>query len=97
MQMTRFALAVGFATTLLVGLLTPAATADDKVPLGGGAGITVNGTSCTLSTIGHDNTGKLMGFTAASCGGPGSQVTAEAVAACRRQRGSRRRSPRRTQ
>jgi len=36
---------------------------------------TVSG--CTLTTIGHDNTGELVGFTAAQCGGPGSQVLAE--------------------
>jgi hypothetical protein len=67
----------------LAAIMAPAvrvsgiATADDKVVLGGGAGITVNGTFCTLATIGHDNTGALVGFTAASCGGPGSPVTAE--------------------
>lgn len=58
------------------GLLSPTAYADGSVVLGGGVGITVNGTNCTLATIGHDNTGELVGFTAASCGGPGSQVTA---------------------
>jgi hypothetical protein len=76
-QMTRFSLAAGFAMTLLAGLLTPTAAADATVPLGGGAGITVNGTNCTLTTIGHDNTGALVGFTAGTCGGPGSSVVAE--------------------
>jgi hypothetical protein len=52
------------------------AKADDKVTLGGGAAITVNGTLCTLATIGHDNSGALVGFTAASCGGPDSPVVA---------------------
>jgi hypothetical protein len=56
------------------GVLSPAAAADAAVPLGGGAGITVNGTYCTLATIGHDNTGELVGFTGATCGGPGSPV-----------------------
>jgi hypothetical protein len=46
------------------------------VVLGGGAGISVNGTPCTLATVGHDNTGALVGFTAARCGGPGSPVAA---------------------
>jgi len=50
--------------------------ADGTVPLDGGAGIVVDGTPCALTTIGHDNTGELVGFTAASCGAPGSQVTA---------------------
>jgi hypothetical protein len=55
-----------------------APTASAAVPLGGGAGIVVNGdTFCTLTTIGHDNAGELVGFTAASCGGPGDHVVAE--------------------
>lgn len=64
-----------FALPLLAGLLAPTASA--AVPLGGGAGIVVDGTYCTLTTIGHDNTGELVGFTAASCGGPGAQVVVE--------------------
>ncbi len=53
------------------------ASADDAVPLGGGAGIIVNGNFCTLTTIGHDKAGEVVGFTAASCGGPGAQIVAE--------------------
>jgi hypothetical protein len=30
-----------------------------------------------MTTIGHGKTGELVGFTAASCGGPGAQVVAE--------------------
>jgi len=60
---------------LLAVLCAPAASA--ALPLGGGAGIIVNGTYCTLATIGHDKTGELVGFTAASCGGPDSPVVAE--------------------
>ncbi|OBK11111.1 S1 family peptidase [Mycobacterium asiaticum] len=67
--------------TALLGLLFhPAGTAaaDDKVPLGGGAGIVVNtGTLCTLTAIGHDKFGDLIGFTSAHCGGPGAPVAAE--------------------
>jgi hypothetical protein len=59
------------------GVIAPAAHADTSIPLGGGAGITVNGTYCTLTTIGHDSTGQLIGITAAHCGGPGSQVAVE--------------------
>jgi hypothetical protein len=59
------------------GVLSPTAAADDKVPLGGGAGVVVDGSHCTLNSIGHDNTGELVGFTAAHCGGPGAQVVAE--------------------
>jgi hypothetical protein len=57
--------------------LSGVAAADGAAPLGGGAGITVNGTPCTLTTIGHDRTGDLVGITAAHCGGPGSPVVAE--------------------
>jgi hypothetical protein len=63
-----------FAAT--IAPITGVASADNAVSLGGGAGITVNGTACTLATIGHDNTGKLVGFTSSVCGGPGSPVTA---------------------
>ena len=59
------------------GVLSPTAAADDKVPLGGGAGVVVDGSHCTLNSIGHDDTGELVGFTAAHCGGPGAQVVAE--------------------
>ena len=52
------------------------AMADGAVPLDGGAGIVVDGTPCALTTIGHDKTGEMVGFTAASCGGPASEVTA---------------------
>ncbi|MGH3558801.1 MAG: serine protease [Mycobacterium sp.] len=70
------------AVTLLglAGVHGLPARADDKVPLGGGAGIVVNGdTMCTLTTIGTDNKGELIGFTSAHCGGPGAHVAAEAA------------------
>jgi hypothetical protein len=58
------------------------AYADDPVPLGGGSGIVVNGdTLCTLTTIGTDNRGNMIGFTSAHCGGPGAQVGAEGAEA----------------
>ncbi len=57
------------------------AAPETKVPLGGGAGIVVNGdTYCTLTAIGADKTGALIGFTSAHCGGPGAQVAAESDA-----------------
>ena len=56
----------------------PRAHADEPVALGGGSGIVVNGdTLCTLTAIGNDNRGTLIGFTSAHCGGPGAVVTAE--------------------
>jgi hypothetical protein len=64
----------------LAALCGGTAGADDRVPLGGGAGIVVNGdTLCTLTTIGTDNKGALIGFTSAHCGGPGAVVAAEAA------------------
>lgn len=45
------------------------------VILGGGAVIVVGGVNyCTLTTIGRDRSGDLVGFTAAECGGPGAAV-----------------------
>lgn len=68
----------------IVALIPPCAPAGgvagavDKVPMGGGAGIVVNGdTLCTLTAIGTDSRGTLVGFTSAHCGGPGAQVAAE--------------------
>jgi hypothetical protein len=54
---------VGAAVALVAsaGVLSPTAAADDKVPLGGGAGVVVDGSHCTLNSIGHDNTGELVG------------------------------------
>ncbi|ORW05728.1 peptidase [Mycobacterium lacus] len=61
-----------------VGMPARTAAADDKVALGGGAPITIDGnTMCTLTTIGTDKAGELIGFTSAHCGGPGAQVAAE--------------------
>jgi hypothetical protein len=62
----------------LVGSPPRAAAADVRIPMGGGAGIVINGdTMCTLTTIGGDSAGELIGFTSAHCGGPGAQVAAE--------------------
>ena len=77
----RVRLKAGAVVLALGGLilaLAPAAFADGKVPMGGGAGTVVNGdTYCTLTSIGTDNTGELIGFTSAHCGGPGAQVASE--------------------
>jgi hypothetical protein len=66
------------AAALLWDMLSSTAAADDTVVLGGGAGIALNGgTLCTLTTIGNDGAGDLVGFTSAHCGGPGAPVAAE--------------------
>jgi hypothetical protein len=72
--------AASMVLAALVGPNAPVAYADEPVPLGGGSGIVVNGdTLCTLTTIGTDNRGNMIGFTSAHCGGPGAQVGAEGV------------------
>ena len=58
--------------------VTGVAHALDKVPMGGGAGIVIDtDTYCTLTAIGNDKTGALIGFTSAHCGGPGAVISAE--------------------
>jgi hypothetical protein len=75
-QLQAAAAMVGLAASALPS--APAAYADDPVILGGGSGIVVDGdTLCTLTSIGNDNKGNLIGFTSAHCGGPGAQVAAE--------------------
>jgi hypothetical protein len=64
------------AAAVAACLSSPTAVAG-TVPLGGGAGIIEAGTYCTLSTIGHDRNGDLVGFTVSKCGGPGTPVVAE--------------------
>ena len=70
---------VAVAMALLAPTVTPAGAAD-LVPLGGGSGIVINGEAfCTLTAIGNDSRGNLIGFTSAHCGGPGAQVASEAA------------------
>jgi hypothetical protein len=81
----RWPFLVSAAPAIVVLALTtlslPVAGADVPVPLGGGSGIVVDGDAfCTLTTIGNDNQGNLIGFTSAHCGGPGAQVAAEGAA-----------------
>lgn len=81
----RWLLRISAAIVALTALLAPTAPmahADEPVPLGGGSGLVVNGeTLCTLTAIGTDNRGNLIGFTSAHCGGPGAQVGAEGAEA----------------
>ncbi|MFQ6394399.1 serine protease [Nocardia sp. KC 131] len=73
----------GFAVVsvaALVGTGSGAATAAPAAPaVGGGSGIIVdNRAQCTVTTVGHDVAGRLVGLTAGHCGELGSQVIAEA-------------------
>ncbi|MFE3289483.1 serine protease [Rhodococcus sp. NPDC059234] len=55
----------------------PAAAASPAV-LGGGSGMIIaNEALCTLTTIGHDNAGRLVGITAGHCGEPGGAIVPE--------------------
>ncbi|GEE03483.1 hypothetical protein nbrc107696_39290 [Gordonia spumicola] len=71
---------VGAAAVLAATSMVPAATADaaPRVTLGGGSGIIVGGNAlCTLTTIGHDRAGRLVGLTAAHCGNNGASIRSE--------------------
>ena len=75
-----FQLAAVVALAYAAALPGAPGRADDRIPLGGGAGIVVNGdTLCTLTTIGTDPKGDLIGFTSAHCGGPGAVVAVESA------------------
>lgn len=74
--LTIFAVIV--AVSALCAVSAPSAHADGPIPLGGGSAIVIEGdTFCTLTAIGKDNRGNLVGFTSAHCGGPGERVAAE--------------------
>ncbi len=73
-------LIAALVATVLMASGPAVAAAADTVPLGGGAGIVVDGNMlCTLTAIGTDNRGNLVGFTSAHCGGPGAEVAAEGL------------------
>ncbi len=69
----------GLVAVLAAMVLTPPATAG-AVLLGGGAAIHVGDVACTLTTIGHDDTGALVGIASAHCGGPDAVVTIPGIA-----------------
>ncbi|QUR69227.1 S1 family peptidase [Mycobacterium spongiae] len=75
-----FASAIVAALFALVCLPVPSAAADPKVVMGGGAPIVIDGeTMCTLTAIGTDRSGEMIGFTSAHCGGPGAEVASESA------------------
>ncbi|WP_336084570.1 S1 family peptidase [Nocardia sp. SSK8] len=71
-----FAVALGAA---LIGTGAGASHAQPGPPvLGGGSGIVIdNMFQCTLTTVGHDGAGRLVGLTAGHCGDAGAAVAAE--------------------
>ncbi|MFJ4658921.1 S1 family peptidase [Nocardia sp. NPDC088792] len=73
---TVLALTATAGAATLVGTAT--AHAATPVTLGGGSGIILSNHSvCSLTTIGHDNAGRLVGLTAGHCGPAGTLVSAE--------------------
>ncbi|MEU6184892.1 serine protease [Nocardia sp. NPDC047038] len=80
--MTKFRKLVG-AAAAFAALTAPfgaPGTAQAATPsvLGGGSGIVVGGQNiCTLTTIGRDSGGRLVGFTAGHCGGANAAIVAE--------------------
>ena len=65
------------AVATLLGANTAVAAPGTPV-LGGGSGIIVDDAfECTLTTIGYDGAGRLVGLTAGHCGGAGAAVKAE--------------------
>ncbi|MFC9994410.1 S1 family peptidase [Nocardia sp. NPDC127526] len=70
-----------FALALSTVLLSAGtANAEPSAVIGGGSGIIIDDMyECTVTTIGHDNAGRLVGLTAGHCGDPGAQVYAEAA------------------
>ncbi|MFC8531112.1 S1 family peptidase [Nocardia sp. NPDC057227] len=82
---SKLATVVRAACTVALGaaLLGPVAGAAQAQPgapvLGGGSGIVIDDAfECTLTTVGYDGAGRLVGITAGHCGDPGAQVYAEA-------------------
>lgn len=70
-----FAAIVAMMCTFAVGT---GSAAPGPAVLGGGSGIVINDELlCTVTTIGHDNAGRLIGLTAGHCGDAGSTVAAE--------------------
>ena len=67
---------------MLTAVTSPASAAPGKAPLGGGSGIAILQTDgsaaiCTLTTIGFDQRGGLIGLTAGHCGDAGARVLSE--------------------
>ncbi|WP_280232313.1 serine protease [Nocardia cyriacigeorgica] len=75
----RFLLVLAATVLGLACTTIGSAQAAPPVVLGGGSGIVFDdGATCSLTTIGWDDTGQMVGFTAGHCNQPGAGVSAEA-------------------
>lgn len=73
-----FSLLAAVVFALGLGFVVSGTAAAAGTPMGGGSGIVIdNQVVCTLTTIGLDNSGQLIGITAGHCGGPGAEVMSE--------------------
>nr|WP_183373157.1 S1 family peptidase [Gordonia humi] len=71
---------VGLAAVATTAALLPAGPADaaPRATIGGGSGIVIaNNALCTMTAVGHDRAGRLVGLTAAHCGGVGNTIRSE--------------------
>ncbi|MFC4604023.1 serine protease [Rhodococcus kronopolitis] len=76
-MLKRIALLIAFVTAMAGLLAVGPASAAERAVLGGGSGIVLGGEAmCTLTTIGTDSGGRLVGITAGHCGEPGMAVGA---------------------
>ncbi|MBF6213640.1 trypsin-like peptidase domain-containing protein [Nocardia puris] len=74
----RAACAVALGAALLGTGAGAVSAAPGPPAIGGGSGIIINDTfECTLTAVGYDNAGRLVGLTAGHCGDPGNEVFAE--------------------
>ncbi|GAA4482213.1 S1 family peptidase [Rhodococcus olei] len=74
----KCALVVAMVAAMFGYLGVGASAASSPAILGGGSGIVVGDEAlCTLTAIGHDNGGRLVGITAGHCGEPGYSIVSE--------------------
>lgn len=83
MRITRSILFAAATTFMIVGAGAGTATAAPvSAVLGGGSRIVLGGSeACSLTTIGHDASGRLVGLTAGHCAPVGTPVEAESTPA----------------
>lgn len=70
---------IAAALGTFAGIAPGIAQAQNAPAIGGGSGIVINDMfECTVTTVGHDAAGRLVGLTAGHCGDPGDRVFSDA-------------------